>query len=869
MLRLLKLISLFLLFYCLQIPKIIAQNTQTNDIVINVENTSLSEVLKIIEKKSGVTFSYNANQINVNQYISFSGSGSLKEILIEILSPLNIQFDFMEKQVVLKKKKPETNKTSIINGYIKDEINGEAIIGATVSIDSLSIGVISNAFGFYSLSVPEGNHTLTYSFIGYESQQKVVSGNGNQSLSIDLIQKPSLLEEVIVTSNPSDQLQEIQLSKDKVDPKTITEMPALFGEMDVVKSLEFIPGIKSHSDGSTFLYIRGGQRDQNLLIIDDAPIFNASHLLGIFSTVIPDVVNSIEIYKGDMPASLGGRLSSVIDIRTKKGNDRKFQAWGNSGLISSKIGIEGPIRKEKSSYLISARASRIKWIFNNLILDLKKLKFYDLTAKLNFTFNNKNNLFFSVYKGEDNFFAENIGIEWSNQAACLRWNHVFGNKLFMNTTIAASSYDYYFHTDVRSNTKWKSHIANLNIKGDFIYFINPNNVLSFGIGFNGYNFNPGNLTSDDPEIRPPLVSIKNAFENNIYISHEAKLSDRLDIRYGFRLTSFNNQGDAFEFVYDDNYEPIDTLFYKQGENYNNYGNLEPRLSLNYQLTNSSSLKFSYTRNVQNVHLISNSISPFTSLEVWQPSGPNIKPQISDQAGFGYSKSLEKSGLVLSVETYYKFLQNQIDYEPHAETLLNPLIDGELRFGEGRSSGIEFQLKKEQGRLRGWIAYTASKATRTFDEINNGQEYNAFYDRPHEINLVTSYDLTLRLNIGLNWTYYTGSPYSEPIGFFKFNGLEAPIYGEKNNARLPDYHRLDVAFTYKLNKKPTNWWRHDLSFSLYNIYGRKNTLFVNYNKTETEDHNFRIPSNLFNAERVSTQYFLFRFTPSLTYNFQFN
>ena len=570
-----------------------------------------------------------------------------------------------------------------------------------------------------------------------------------------------------------------------------------------------------------------------------------------------------------MPVSMGGRLSSVIDIRTKKGNDRKFQAWGNSGLISSKIGIEGPIKKEKSSYLISTRASRIKWFFENGIDDLKKLNFYDFTAKLNFNLNAKNNLYFSTYVGEDNYFADNSGLEWSNTAASIRWNHIFGSRIFMNTTVAASSYDYFLHTDVANNTKWKSHIANLNIKGNFTYFINPANVLTFGIGFNGYNFNPGNLTSDNPDIQPPLVSIKNAFETNIYIGHEAKLSDRFDIRYGFRITSLTNAGDAFEFVYDENYEPVDTLFYKQGENYNQYGNIEPRLSMNYRLTNSSNLKFSYSRNVQNVHLISNSISPFTSLEVWQPSGPNIKPQIGDQVALGYSKSFEKTGLVLSIETYYKYMQNQIDYEAHAETLLNPLIDGELRFGKGRSSGIEFLLKKEQGRLRGWVGYTLSKATRQFDEINDGKSYRAYYDRPHEINIVASYDLTTRLNIGLNWTYYTGSPYSEPIAFYKFNGLEAPIYGDKNNARLPDYHRMDFSLTYQLNKKENNWWRHDVSFSLYNIYGRKNTLFINYNKVESSDDTFKIPANLFNAERVSTQYFLFRFTPSLTYNFRLN
>lgn len=847
--------------------------TQLSPPVISIEaqDLPLHEVLVLIAEKGDVRFSYNPKKILHDQKITYSDNKTVKEILDDLMILTGLEYTYVEKQFILKpiKKRAEKEKqNTTLHGYIKDQSNGEALIGASVYIAQLSTGTTTNAFGFYSISIPKGTYDISYSFVGFKEITQSISLNSATNNSVDLNEKPPVLEEVLVTAMAPQLVAEIQMSKSVLQPKTVSEMPALFGEMDVVKSLEFVSGVKSHSDGSTFFYVRGGGRDQNMILIDDAPIYNSSHMLGVFSTIIPDAINNIDIYKGDMPSSMGGRLSSLIDIRTKNGNDKNFQAWGNTGIISSKIGIEGPISKNKSSFLITGRLSHFKWIFQQNNKDLKQFYFYDLTGKLNFRLGSKDRLFISTYTGSDNYFESNSGVNWANTTGSFRWNHLFSDRIFLNTTVAASAYEYFLHTDILKNTQWKSRIANLSVKGDFTYFIRPQNIMTFGAAINGHNINPGNLTTDDPNVQAPLVSIKNATEGILYANHEIKLNDRWGVKYGLRFSSWNNLGASFEFEFDENHQVIDTLFFDQGENYNQYNNLEPRLGLSYFISQNSSLKFSYSRNVQNLHLITNSISPFTSLEVWLPSSINIKPQIADQIAMGYFHFMSNLGISFELEGYYKEMQNQIEYETHAETLLNSIFEGELRFGNSKAYGTEFIIKKDEGRWRGWLGYTYARVKRTSLEINNGKSFNAYYDRPHEVNLVMGYDINLRLNLGLNWIYYTGSPYSSPISFFNFNGLETPLYGQKNNSRLPDYHRMDMSATFKLNKDRNKKFSHDLTLSVFNLYGRENALFINYNKTETEDGKFKIPANLLENSRVTSQLYLFQLTPSLTYNFRF-
>lgn len=589
--------------------------------------------------------------------------------------------------------------------------------------------------------------------------------------------------------------------------------------------------------------------------------------MGLFSTVIPDAINDMTMYKGDMPASLGGRLSSVLDIRTKKGNDQHFQAWGNAGLISTKIGIEGPIKKNESSFLLTTRISRLKWITQLADRNVDRFNFHDLTAKLNFKLNRNNRLLFSFYSGADNFFGDNRGISWTNTATTLRWNHLFSDRLFLNTTVATSGYDYFLHTNVKTDTKWNSHISNFNLKTDLSYFINPENELTFGLSLNGYSFNPGNLQSSTPTPSRLSLSVKNSAEIVLYGNHELKITERLGINYGARFSSWTNTGEAFEFIFNENQNPVDTLYFNRGENYKTYFNAEPRITLSYLLNENASVKTSYSRNIQNVHLISNSISPFTSLEVWLPSSINIKPQSANQLTVGYYRTLPASGLIFSSEIFYKKMLHQIDYTSHAETLLNPLLEGELLFGNATAYGFEFLAKKDEGRLRGLAGYTYSRARNKFSGINQGNQYNAFYDRPHQLNFMLAYDLTLRWNLGMNWIYSTGAPFSAPISFYDYNGEEVPVYGQKNNERLPDYHRLDLSATLRLNKNPEKKYQHNLSFSIYNFYARKNALFINYNKTLNKDGNLKISSNLLDTNRLTSQFYLFQFTPSVSYNFK--
>jgi len=841
-------------------------------ITLDATQVSLENILQLISKQTGISFSYNPKKIPMDQLISYKWVDEpLKNVLLYLEEEAGLSFSFVEEQIVVqpvKRVKKREEAVATLSGYIREEGSGESLIGASIFVNSLSTGVSANKYGFYSLTLPKGVYEVTYSYIGFESE--TVSVDLTHSIVNNLRLKPSIpvLQEVIIKGDKPRAEEEVQLSKTNLKPETVSEMPALFSEKDVLKSLESVPGVKLHSDGSTFFSVRGGYKDQNLILIDEAPIYNPSHMLGFFSTIIPDAVNDITLYKGDMPASLGGRLSSVMDIRTRKGNDTHYQLWGNVGMISNKLSVEGPIKKHSSSFLLSGRISRIKWFFETQDKNLRKLNFYDLTGKVNFTLNKKNNLYFSFYKGADNFAEINNGINWSNTAATLRWNRISNDRLFMNTTLCASDYHYDLITDAANNTLWKSRIANATLKSDLTYFIKPDQNIIFGIGANGHNFNPGNVTSDDPEVSFPVVSVRNATELVAYAGHEFHLGKHLGVKYGVRLATWLTQGESFEFTFDSNGNPLDTTYYKNGEIYNTYIRPEPRLTISYLFGKQTSIKASYTRNVQNIHLITNSLSPFTSLEVWLPSSIHIKPQIADQVTLGYYKYIPVADLSFETEAYYKEMQNQIDYEAHAETLLNPLVESELRFGKGRAYGFEMQLKKEGGRLRGWIGYSWSRSKRKFPDINNGITYNSYYDRPHAVNIVLNYDVSLRWNLGLSWNYFTGAPFSSPTGFFYFNGLETPIYGQKNNDRLPDYHRLDISSTIKLNRESNKKYRHTLTFSLYNVYGRKNPLFINFNKVENQDGKYTIPSNLLDKSSVTTQFYLFRIVPSFSYNFWF-
>ena len=837
---------------------------------VRFNSVPLGEVLDAISAQAGVSFSYNPKKIQPGQKITYAATNRPISGILDDLSAMGLfDYEVVETKIVLtpKAKAPEDKAPkATLSGFIRDSSNGEALIGASVWADGLMVGTTSNVFGFYSLTLPAGRREVTYSYIGYGRMAKTIDLSSSRSVDISLEAAPALLKEIVVSGAGGQALSETQTSSTHLPPGSVLGKPSFFGEPDGIKSLEMIPGVKLHSDGSTFYYVRGGDRDQNLILVDDAPVFNPNHLLGLFSTIIPEAVNDITFYAGDMPASLGGRLSSIMDVRTRKGNDQHFAISGNVALLSSRLGLEGPIKKGKSSFMLSGRLSRIKWIFEQGNDDIEKFRFHDLNGKINFDLAPHNKLYLSFYNGGDKLLTTTSGIEWSNHTTSVRWNHVFSNRLFLNTTLAAGEYDYFLVTDRENQVKWNSHVANATLKGDFSYFKNPNEEFDFGVSFGGYNFNPGNLTRGGVAV-PPIVSVRNSNEFVMYGSHRVGLGERWDLDYGLRISSWTNAGKSFEFIFDGGRNPVDTLFFDKGEKYKGYQTVEPRLSISYNVNDNSAIKASASRNVQNVHQIANSISPFSSFEVWLPSSINIKPQTATQWVLGYYRNLPQVGLFFEVESFYKKMKNQIDYEAHAETLLNPLLERELRFGEAEAYGVEVQMKKQEGRLRAWAGYSYARAKRKFPEVNGGKVYNAFYDRPHQVNLSLGYDLGPRWNIGLNWNYYTGAPFTSPVGFYGYNGLEVPVYGRKNNDRLPDYHRLDFSATWDLNRNRESKFRHNIVFSIYNLYGRKNVLFFNYNKAGQPEGGFKVPSNLLDERLVTTQFYLFRFTPAISYNFK--
>jgi hypothetical protein len=568
-----------------------------------------------------------------------------------------------------------------------------------------------------------------------------------------------------------------------------------------------------------------------------------------------------------MPIEKGDRLSSVIDIRTKDGHMRKFEFNGVLNPLIYRFSLEGPIAKDKASFYTSFRHSNFRWLYRQ-VAPGGRIYMYDLNAKLNVQINKNNRIYYSIFYGKDNLTNENIsergGIKWSNFASTIRWTHIFGRKLFANATLYGSNYDYNL---LIGPTEWVSGIGNLNIHYDLTWFNRPSATYKFGINQSFHWFNPGNLTRVENTAFFPVVPKTQSNKTVLYASGEFDVTPRWSIKAGFRMPTWSNTGPTTIYQFDTAYQVSDTIIIQDEEGYSSFINFDPRLSLKYKIDSTSSLKFSYGIYHQYVQLLSNTISPFSSFEVWLPSGTNIKPQRADQVALGYLKYFKKANLEINAEVYYKLLQNQIDYEPHANLLLNPLLEGELRFGEGRSYGFELLLRRTKGRLTGWISYTYSRTLHKFDGLNNNQEFPAFYDRPNDFAIYLSYHLSKRVNISANWVYYTGSAITTPISFYQYDGYTVPIYGDKNNDRLPDYHRLDIALSWRLNKLEKKF-QHNLTFAIYNFYNRHNPVSINFNKVETRDGKFVVPANLFGtSDLLMTQKYLLGIMPSITYKFK--
>ena len=856
---------------------IIAQEIDLNKkISVVVKNKTLRSVLDEISKKGAVLFSYSNQQIDDNQKVSLiARKQSIESIFSKLFGELDIDFLVVEKQVILK---PVVSKTGTLviekpvkftlSGYLKDSETNEVLIGATVRIDGKPIGTVSNSYGFYSLTLPSGNYQLKYSYIGYKSKTIPVALNNNQDISQKLVLDETNIDVIVISDSENVDILDINpLKKLSLSSAMISKTPSIGGGPGVVKTLNSIPGISPYGDGSVLFYVRGGNKDQNLIIVDEAPIYNPSHMLGFFSSIAPDAINSINISKGNFPVQYGGRLSSFIDVRTKDGNMNNFSFHGNFSPYTASLSLEGPFVKEKSSYIVTYRVSTLNWLFKKQPGDLK-MDFYDFHTKFNFKLNRKNRLFFSFYSGNDliesfktsfNTFA----MSWQNFATTIRWNHLFSDRFFSNLTIYTSKYDYFLYSSIENNQYWNSFIGNLSLKNDFTYYINPKNTLRFGFELNSHFFNPGNLNDEYFE---QVVSASSALQNVIYIGNEVKFSDKFSVSYGIRGLNWNNTGPAIIYYFNDNYIVKDSTHFSEGTFYS-YFNAEPQIELLYALNKSTSFKLSYNHHIQYINLLSNSVSPFTTLDVWMPAGPNIKPQKSDQFVIGFYKKTAE--LSFTAETYYKKMYNQIDYANHANMFLNPLIEGELRFGTATSYGLELFINKQKGNLTGWLGYSYIRTFRNIKDVNNNKKYPVVYDKPHYITLNLSYNQGKRWLFSLNWIYSSGLRFSSPTGFYYYQGNNVPVYTEKNNSKLPEYHRMDVSVSFRLNKKTNNKFKHHLVFSLYNIYGRENPISVNFNKVEIGQANYVIPSDIISENQiVPTAIYLFGIVPSLTYRFKF-
>ena len=886
--------SLIVLLFSVALPLAAQENRPLS---LHFDEASMREVLDRIESQTGLSFSYSSRLIDEDEAVSIHLTNvDLEEALQVLFSDRRVTYEVVERQIVLKKARRSREEEPVavpidsssvelekytVSGYVKEAESGEVLIGATVSIPDGSEGTITNNYGFYSMTLRKEVGHLLCSYVGFLTRLITVQAGGNQMVHFSMEKEVAQLSEVTIYSGEAENIvRSTRSSEEQLQPEAVRKMPALFGEKDVIKSLAAVPGIKFFGDGSTIFFVRGGSRDQNMITIDEAPVYNPTHLLGYFSTIVPDAVKDVTIYKGDFPANYGGRLSSLIDIRTKDGNMNRFGMDGSVGLLSSRLSLEGPIWKEHISFFMSGRRSYITRAFQNWNPNIQDLHFSDLHLKLNYHINPKNRVFFSIYRGEDNFEVKqrsgiSTGINWINATTTLRWNHLFSDRLFSNLTVLGSRYDYRLLMNIQDNDYWNSRIENLSLKYDFTHYVNTGYTLRFGLLMAGHFHDPGNMYRGGNEWDPGYdLSVKNAREYALYVSNQFIINNEFSLRAGLRWTLWQNIGPATEYFIipangsDIPRDSIAVREYPEGKLYHQSFSLDPRISLVWQPDAQNIFKLSYSRTSQFQYLITNSISPFTSLEVWLPSGPNVPAQHANQYTIGYTRRTAMPGLSFEIEGYYKKMLNLIDYRDHAHMLMNPLVEEELRFGTGVAYGLETILKKDYGKLTGWISYTLSRAEAQVDEINGGLPYPTYSDRPHDFSIYLSWDFRPRLTLTANFSYMTGAPFSTPTGFYFYDNHQVPVYAERNNDRLPNYHRLDVALNWQLSKTERRFM-HELIFSVYNLYNRINPVALHFNKTLNEQGNFVVPVDFYtNPELYSTQYYLYGIVPSVSYHFKF-
>lgn len=734
-----------------------------------------------------------------------------------------------------------------LSGYVTDAANGEALIQATVVVVEAGTGTYTNDYGFYSLSLAPGSYTLKFSYLGFQTQTLTVELTESMTLDLELASKELTVGEVVISAEAEDQhVKQVEMSTTKLDIREVRRMPQLLGEVDIIRSIQLLPGVSTVGEGATGFNVRGGNVDQNLILLDESPVYNSSHLLGFFSVFNADAIKDIKLYKGGIPANYGGRLSSVLDVKQKEGNNKQFAGTGGIGLISSRMTLEGPIAKEKASFMVAGRRSYMD-LFLKLSPDEELrsnvLYFYDLNAKVNYEINDKNKIFLSGYFGDDVFrFEDEFKMQWGNQTGTIRWNHLFGDRLFSNFTAVYSNYRYRLGIPESEGNSdpfdWTSHIINYNLKADFGFYASPNFTLDFGASAIVYRFKPGTIDflGDTTNFSDFDIEHEHALESGIYVSAEQKIGKRLTLQYGLRYANFQNIGAGVVYQYQEGVPMretsiIDTLQYGDLEVIETFDGWEPRFSFNFLLDDKSAIKGSYNRINQFIHLVSNTTSA-TPLDIWKPSGPHVKPAVVDQFALGYFRNFYDNAYETSVEVFYKDFANLLDFKDGAELLFNETIETELLSGDGRAYGLELMIRKQKGDWTGWLGYTLSRTERKVPGINDGAYYPSNYDKLHDLSLVVSYQLNPRWNLSANFAYMTGRPVTYPDARYVYDGITIPSYGNRNGSRTPAYHRLDLGANWDLSK-PEKKLQQSLSFGLYNAYGRRNAYSVFFRPNEDD------------------------------------
>lgn len=757
-----------------------------------------------------------------------------------------------------------------ISGHIKDERNGEILLGANVYVSELETGTVSNVYGFYSLTLEPGTYNLRYSYTGYTSQFISFELKNDSTINVDLKSSDVELQVVTITGEKVEEnVTSLKMGVEKINISTIKSIPQFLGEVDVIRSIQLLPGVTTVGEGASGFNVRGGSGDQNLILLDEAPVYNSSHLFGFFSVFNPDAINNATLYKSGIPAKYGGRLSSVMDVRQKEGNTKKFGMEGGLGLLSSRLLLNGPLIKDRMSFIVSGRRSYADlFLFLSSDPEIKNNDafFYDFNTKINYKIDDKNRLYLSGYFGKDVFnFSDQFSSNWGNSTASLRWNRILDQKLFSNLTAIYSDYSYALGIDEGTEAfRWTSHIINYNLKYDLTWYSDPKNTIDVGATVIFYRFKPGDVKAigDQSIFNDFKLQNEYALEPAVYIQHEWKSNDNFSLSYGLRYSWFNNLGAADVFLYQDNIiddkeNIVDTISYASGDVIKSYDGLEPRILANYRLSDVSSLKASYTRTKQYIHLVSNTTSA-TPIDVWAPSGKYIKPAAADHLSLGYYRNFDSNTLESSVEVYYKKFTNLLDYKDGAQLLFNEALETELLKGKGRAYGLEFSLRKKVGLYSGWFGYTLSKSERWVDGINKNDWYGANYDKTHEFSLAIIYSLSDNWEISTTMQYMSGRPITYPDGKYEFEGIIIPHYGNRNGARTPAYHRMDIAASNSPKKNKDRKYKTKWTFAIYNLYGRKNPYSIFFRQNEDNP-------TITEGVRLSV---IGSIIPSVTYNFSF-